>query len=309
MSASDVAGIFSRYFIVGFFLPAFFALVGLSQALSDPFLPSGYRALGGGTQIAVLGATGVLLGLLLLGLNWQVIRLYEGYPLVESRRRIPLVGKLRTFLIGRQERAFRTLEEMRDGEDESRSAFAAWKLDTGYPDRIEALMPTRFGNAVLAFEAYAMKRWGLDSVPAWPRIDMLLSERQAELEANARSQVCFFVNGSLLLLIAGAWLVVDEIVEGPLSGPVMVVYLLPFLASVLLARWATGAATRWGSTVRAAIDLHRFELYEKLGVRHPRNFSDERRIAAEVNQALLYGRTIPDELSAIGHREDKGDAL
>jgi len=34
-------------------------------------------------------------------------------------------------------------------------------------------MPTRFGNAVLAFETYAMKRWGLDSVPVWPRIDML----------------------------------------------------------------------------------------------------------------------------------------
>ena len=31
-----------------------------------------------------------------------------------------------------------------------------------------------------------MKRWGLDSVAAWPRIDMLLSEREAELQANAR---------------------------------------------------------------------------------------------------------------------------
>lgn len=302
MSTSDVAGIFSRYFIIGFFLPAFFALVGLSQALSDPFLPSGYRALDGGTQIAVLGATGVLLGLLLLGLNWQVIRLYEGYPLKESKLRVPvlgrLVGKLRTSLIARQERAFHELVEMRDGGDEGKSAWAAWKLDTGYPDRVEALLPTRFGNAVLAFETYAMKRWGLDSVPTWPRIDMLLNERQAELEANARSQVCFFVNGSLLLLIAGVLLVADEVAEAPLGGLIVAVYLLPFLASHLLARWATGAAARWGSTVRAAIDLHRFELYEKLGVRRPRNFSDERQIAAEINQSLLYGNPIPDEFSA-----------
>jgi len=101
MSASDVAGIFSRYFVIGFFLPAFFTLVGMSQTLSDSFLPSGYRGLGGGAQIAVLGATGVLLGLLLLGLNWQVIRLYEGYPLVESRRRLPLIGGLRKLLITR----------------------------------------------------------------------------------------------------------------------------------------------------------------------------------------------------------------
>ena len=305
MSASDVAGIFSRYFVIGFFLPAFFTLVGMSQALSDSFLPSGYRGLGGGTQIAVLGATGVLLGLLLLGLNWQVIRLYEGYPLVESRRRLPLIGGLRKLLIARQERAFKRLNELREGEDQNKRAHAAWKLDIEFPGSVEALMPTRFGNAVLAFETYAMKRWGLDSVSVWPRIDMLLSERQAELEANARSQVCFFVNGSLLLLISGAVLIADHLVEKPISGPIVAIYLLPFLGSALFASWAAGAASHWGSTVRAAIDLHRFELYEKLGVRHPRSFSDERQIAAEINQALLYGEAIPDKF-AQGNTQDQG---
>jgi len=133
----------------------------------------------------------------------------------------------------------------------------------------------------------------------------LLSERQAELEANARSQVCFFVNGSLLLLISGAVLIADQLVEKPISGPIVTIYLLPFLGSALFARWATGAASHWGSTVRAAIDLHRFELYEKLGVRHPRNFSEERQIAAEINQALLYGEAIPDKF-AQGNTQDEG---
>ena len=34
----DVAGVFSRYFIVGSLLPAFFALVALPQTLTDSFL-------------------------------------------------------------------------------------------------------------------------------------------------------------------------------------------------------------------------------------------------------------------------------
>jgi hypothetical protein len=306
MSASDVAGIFSRYFIVGFFLPAFFTLVGMSQALTDSFLPAGYRELSGGTQIAVLGAAAVLLGLLLLGLNWQVIRLYEGYPLIEPRRRVPLVGHLSRGLIARQKASFDRLVELRDGEDAKARSRAAWKLDIEFPGDAEALMPTRFGNAVLAFESHSMKRWGLDSVPAWPRIDMLLSERQAELEANARGQVCFFVNGSLLVLISAAVLVADEIAAEPLSGAVVAIYILPFLGSAVLARWAAGAASRWGSTVRSAIDLHRFELYEKLGARRPRSFGDERLLAAEVNQALLYGHTIPDEFAATTGRDTGG---
>lgn len=71
MSPSDVAGVFSRYFIVGFFLPAFFTLVGLSQALTVSFLPSGYRSLSGGAQIAVLGGAGLLLGLLSMAIGFS----------------------------------------------------------------------------------------------------------------------------------------------------------------------------------------------------------------------------------------------
>src|SRR4249919_240363 len=93
MSPSDVAGVFSRYFIVGFFLPAFFTLVGLSQALTSSFLPNSYEELNEGAKVVVLGGVGLLLGLLMLGLNWQVFRLFEGYPLAE-RKGLSILGFL-----------------------------------------------------------------------------------------------------------------------------------------------------------------------------------------------------------------------
>jgi hypothetical protein len=297
MSPSDVAGVFSRYFIVGFFLPAFFTLVGLSQALTSAFLPSGYRDLSEGAQIAVIGGAGLFLGLLLLGLNWQIFRLYEGYPLAE-RRDQRILGPLHELLVRRQKHVFDRLTKTRDDDSKDGSARgkAAWKLDREFPAEAIDLLPTRFGNAVLAFETHSKKRWGLDSIAAWPRIDMLLSEREAELQANSRSEAAFFVNGSLLLLVAGLVLLADQVFNCALSGFALLAYLLPFLGAVLMAQWSVGAATRWGNAVRSVIDLHRFELYERLGIRPPKDFTDERENVAErVNQMLVYGHFIPDD--------------
>jgi hypothetical protein len=297
MSPSDVAGVFSRYFIVGFFLPGFFTTVGLSQALSGGFLPQFYEELGGGSQIAVAGGIGLLVGLLLLGLNWQVFRLFEGYPIAEGQRSNPGIAFLHDLFIRRQKNAFDKLMTIRDGDNPAPDkANAAWKLDQEFPPSRDRLLPTRFGNAVLAFETHAMTRWGLDSVVVWPRIDAGLSDREAELQANARSEAAFFVNGSLLAFIAGLILLTDEAVNSPLHRWALIAFASPFLLSLLFARWSAGAATRWGSAVRAAIDMHRFDLYEGLGVRRPRNFSDEREtVAPHVNEALVYGFPIPDE--------------
>lgn len=300
MAPSDVAGVFSRYFIVGFFLPAFFALVGLSQTLTDPFLPADYRNLSGGAQIAVLGGAGLLLGLLLVGLNWQIFRLYEGYPLAERKDRL-VTGLFYRLFVARQRMIFKRLETTRDNSsaDIEARGYAAWRLDRDFPPNSSDLMPFRFGNAVLAFETHAMKRWGLDSIAAWPRIDMLLSEREGEQQANSRSEAAFFVNGSLLLFLAGLVLLAGQIAHSPLSGVALLLYLVPFLGAALMTHWSVGAATRWGNAVRSAIDLHRFELYEKLGVRRPVSFTDEREnVAAQINQMLVYGQPIPDEYFA-----------
>jgi hypothetical protein len=57
-----------------------------------------------------------------------------------------------------------------------------------------------------------------------------------------------------------------------------------------LYRMSIGPAVRRGAVVRASIDVHRLEVYEKLGIRKPSSFSDERELGKAVGQLLLYGR-------------------
>ena len=41
--------------------------------------------------------------------------------------------------------------------------------------------------------------------------------------------------------------------------------------------------------MRSGADLHRLELYEKLGFRKPASFAEEKAIAERISQLLLYG--------------------
>lgn len=78
MGLSDVAGIFSRKFIVGFFVPVFFAGFALSRLVDSSALPTSYRQAGDATQVLVVGACAVLVGLLLSGLHLSLIGSWRG---------------------------------------------------------------------------------------------------------------------------------------------------------------------------------------------------------------------------------------
>jgi hypothetical protein len=298
---SDVAGVFSRYFIVGFFLPAFFALVALAQMATSLLLPNGYEGYGDGTQILVLGGAGVLLGLFLLGLHFPILRLYEGYPLMSPPLRV-----VRRPLIWLQARPYKELTDRKklatpeaDEETQARG-LAAWrKLDRFFPDDRSRLLPTRFGNALRAAEDYAYSRWRLDAIPFWAHVEPLLSDQERQLHENARTDMAFFVNSSLAAVVVGCVLVADEIAHRPLDPLYGWAYAIPFLLAYVFYRFAIGAAQRWGVEMRASIDLHRLEVYERLGIRRPESFSDERKaVAGAVNRLFLYAVWPPDPLWA-----------
>ena len=257
----------------------------------------------------VLGGTSLLLGLLLLGFNWQIYRAAEGYPLWNRRDRQPF-RRICGYLVDRERRRYVGLRSERDSSTKPNDlrAHAAACLDREFPPDLQSVLPSRFGNAIRAFESHAYKRWGLDTVAVWPRIEALLEEREAELNADARGEVAFFVNTVLLSVLSGLILLSDTIANEPLAWPAFLVYALPFTAVYPLYRGACGAATRWGSVVRASTDLHRLALYEKLGVRRPTGFDDERTvIAPAVNEALVFGYAIPNELFAKEPVDEKKD--
>jgi hypothetical protein len=347
MALKDVAGVFSAYFVVGFFAPAFFAIVAVVQVLDVSSISDDYDQAGAAAQLLVQGGIALLLALVLSGLHYPVLRLFEGYPLKRFRDVEPFAWLYRA-MVGRWEKRYDKLESVRRQSQPSKQrTAAAQQLARYFPDR-QGLMPTRFGNAIRSFERHPRERYGLDGVTIWPRVELLLSDQERQVVSQGETDVAFFVNTTLLLPVVGTVLFVDAIVDGrlnaswwaalallffaawpflnamPLLGgvvaavgldalandglgglgtPLWLVYVLPFVGAWGTYRAAVGAALRWGSPVRAAFDLHRIELYRRLGVKLPMGPSEETDTARFVNRMLLYGEPIPPELRTSGGEE------
>lgn len=309
MSLSDVAGVFSRYFILGFFLPVFFALVVLWQLLTPEFVPNAFdEKYEGATAVAILAGAALPLGLVLLGVAYPVIRLLEGYFLLKAYTpawTYYALWPLSRFLRWRQAAAFAKLtRDKKQRQDMDRRRVATWHLDLYFPPEAEDLMPTRLGNAVRAFELHSWKRYGLDSIGAWPRVELLLSEQERALLEDAQTEVWFFINSSLAAVVVGVLLFVDWIAYRSLA-PEHLWWLAPLVLGYLLYRGAVEAATRWGDVVRACLDVHRLSMYEKLDLRSPTTNEEERELAAEVSRFFLYGNEIDDSFRARGSEPER----
>jgi hypothetical protein len=149
MGLTNVTGLLSRYFAVGFFLPAYFTLLVLWAVGSHALIPDELERHSGTTQIAVLGGIALLAALALSGFNHGIFRLFEGYPLQYGKQR-PIVGVLYRWLLRGQQRRWDQLMDLRWGIDtlESDRRRAAVDLATRYPNRRDAILPTRFGNVI-----------------------------------------------------------------------------------------------------------------------------------------------------------------
>jgi hypothetical protein len=63
MGLTDITGVFSRYFVVGFFLPAFITLVALWLSASSELVPDALGSHSQGTQLLILGGVALVAGL------------------------------------------------------------------------------------------------------------------------------------------------------------------------------------------------------------------------------------------------------
>jgi hypothetical protein len=165
--------------------------------------------------------------------------------------------------------------------------FLGKRLD---PDQAPVL-DTRFGKKTQNYRNYVNEHWGIDAFVAWPYIESLLSDRERDLHVDARAEAHFFLNSSLGAIAVAATVVVNVFSStpfAPLSLQLVAAGGLVALA-YLLYRWAGGAAARWGELKAAAVALHRFELYEHLGLRRP-SIAQEREVALRVSRFLRAER-------------------
>ena len=232
-----------------------------------------------------------ILSLLLLGLNHPIIRIYEGYGrfhplrwLANRRRRqfdrdvIPVIEAQAAIDLARKQS-----EEPHVTPEHGKKLYNAVR---SFPDQREHVLPTRLGNRFRAAEVYSRIVYGLDAIPAWPRLLSVMPEHARRSVSNSKAQLDFFVNLSLGGWLAAASYVVLAAIQQRFEVP----WLLGLTVFVALGTYwlALTAASNYGEAVMSCFDLYRDSLAFQLGLIIPPSPDEERIMWQTVSRMMIY---------------------
>jgi hypothetical protein len=315
MPLSSIAGVFSRYFIVGFFLPGFFAVFA-----SAWLNPGHWLRPETASQVAIVGGIALLVGLLLVGTRNAIHAVYSGYRaklvFATARSDAELRGRaqdefagivsrpLRFFQRRRVEKLQREATDATDAERRAKAARLLWSR-YGYGRQIR---PTRLGNRARVFEDYLLDRYGLTR-SCWTRIQGRLDDREQELLVEQDTDQRFFLNTSIGAIGVGAFLASTwawEAAHG-VTHSSEVAGAAASVAVALFISWlaycaAIGPAESMSTLTCASVDTHVRELYERFGIDAPRTRTDECEAGKAIAAFIDAGTPIPDAM-----RERDGD--
>ncbi|MFO1069751.1 MAG: hypothetical protein U1E14_14625 [Geminicoccaceae bacterium] len=307
----DLPKLFDRTFAVGYLLPAAFGVLGVWFVLYE-YGYSDARVINSLAELdtAALAGLGIWLGaIFMLAINYHLIRLLEGYPLMSLYRlagRVwPALGtRLQQRLINRfrrnAEQALQDQQKIEEARAEGRPDPAVprdhprrlWRVAETLPAYAVDMLPTRFGNRFRAFEAYPTVVYGLDAIPAWPRLVAVMPEHFRKIIADAKAMLDFCVN----MVLVGVGIAAVDLgcavypltQGGALLLPMPKTLLLALLTAFLAYRLALGAASQYGGVVRSAFDLYRFDLARALGLEMPATADKEREMWVTVSRQQIY---------------------
>lgn len=199
--------------------------------------------------------------------------------------------------------------------------------DANFPASRKLILPTRFGNILRAAETYPGIRYAIDAVPLWGRMSHVIPLDAMEKIDQANNQCLFLLNSALL---AGVFSVMSVFASVYLAyiivwAPQYHFYLLTFMKTTLtvehlaiyivLAFFSAMIAyffyqasllnvSQYGSMIRTAYDLYRFNLIEKLHLDFPKSLKDERILWQKISQFFVIGEAF-GEIDFKYHFNDK----
>ncbi len=304
---STISGQFSKSIFLAAFTPVvIFAILVLT--LIEPLLPIGWEAfvpiafLGTEWQVVVVLLIGIVLGNILYSLNIPIIRLYEGYPwrgiggkLTAYRQRQLLDLEVRRERMLTLRSALPENDPVRAGV-EQRLARLTRERKSDWPRGAAAVLPTRLGNVIRAFEHYPVSQYKMESITVWPRLIAKIDPVYATSIDDSKTAFDFMLNSSVLCallavlnLFVGVWFGI------PTGSPWLVVrWVLQLIAFAGLAYFlylaSIGRARAWGNMVKGAYDLYRWDLLKQLGYDHrPDTKEGERELWSQISNQMLYG--------------------
>jgi hypothetical protein len=294
---SELPKLFDRDFAVGFFLPAA-ALVASFWVVLRTFGVTG-TTLG---DLESWTATAIAIGVVwlvavgLLAFNYAILRFLEGYPkFFPLRRERERFWKKRFRNAAEQNLLVqatidRALDEAKDppttpGDFPQKLRLAVEE----YPHEIAFVLPTKFGNVFRSLEAYPLVVYGIDAIPAWPRLQAVLPEKFKTQLGEAKSLLDFFVNIVVGGVLTG-WL---YILLGIWTRDLPSLWLPVVAIAVVFGSYNASlvAVKEYGIHVKCAFDLYRGELAKQLGLELPRSPAAERRMWVAVSTMMIYRST------------------
>ena len=299
---SSLPKLADKAFIIGFVLPTSLFVIAVLATLSSEYLePETTSALANGdiTKVVYFVFAVWLLSVMMLLLNTALYRILEGYTWPLAR-----CG----YMFKRQKEKFDGLNdrvrELRarrrndpnslSGKEEEELQDKWVELKARFPSDCSILLPTRFGNAILAFEQYPKDVYDADGVTLWYHLSAVTPKDFRANIGDARAQVDALVNFvfysiGLAAIAAGllALRILDSVWQH--SGIGAAVFSARSLALLLIAvagivvayfsyQFSVQKAYSWGNWVRAAFDCYLPALAKTLGLRLPPEGDQQREL-------------------------------
>ncbi|WP_298363300.1 hypothetical protein [uncultured Bradyrhizobium sp.] len=305
---SSLPKLADRNFIIGFFVPALLAaLVVLWLFRDSDGVQQVYEAVWKEKkweEITVFALGVWVFSVVLMLVNHFVYRMVEGYTapmawLGNSRlsKRRETLSQERQKLISEVDGT--TVEQVKDRLNKRIDAIDLI-LANDFPPLNFPVLPTRFGNAIRAFEAYALVVYGVDSIPAWGRLAALAPKQLASMTADARAEVDFFLNTFILsmvlaLIALGQFLCslsdIYAVWLAHYSRPQWALLSCTALCAVtswLAYNGAVWRAVAWGECVKTTFDLGLPKLANSLGYKLPKAGKERREFWTAFSLMALY---------------------
>ncbi|WGJ15912.1 hypothetical protein QEV83_06570 [Methylocapsa sp. D3K7] len=243
----------------------------------------------------------------------------QGNPLNESSRgAISISWEKRRFEVKSQQLELLRQQWIDEGDDfpyelQHQYEELLRKFVAEFPSEPRLILPTRFGNAIRAFEDYSRRIYGADSIALWIHLCTVIpKDFQAAVE-NARAQVSFLLNliyfAILVCMLSSFRFLLSLYVDNPFDLPVTkiggilapnsIAFALIALCAALLAnaayKFSIERIDEWGALVKAAFDCYLPDLAKKLGYKLPLNGDDQRRFWTAMSRRAIYHRSFRPE--------------
>jgi hypothetical protein len=306
---SEIPKLLGRGFLIGFILPStvycafILAILQQNELVAEVSWETIAKASNAGLAALLI----LFVAVLLLALNRSVVRLLEGYPIdyfLFSAQKSSKLGKL---IWDKYQKKIRKhfnaevqpiLDEMARLEQERETnPLAVSKLPNFqrellkatryFPDQAQHVLPTRFGNAMRAFEVYPRVVYGMESIQAWNRLLLILPRTVVDRVQESRTPLDFNVNMIVLALPTVALIAYMAARHGYQNA---LWSIAPIFVIVFCWMSLPNLAVQWGDMVRSVFDVYRGQLAREMGLTVPRRPHLEREMWISVSRMMSYRR-------------------